>query len=110
MEASRATARLPGLDIEIVRRRAVEDDAEQIAVYLRAAPSFETFGRVLEAANPVAFWAQFAWQPWLAATACALALPRMIATQPGESASCSAPERGVAASGTLHLAPPWAAW
>src|SRR5262249_37496706 len=75
--ATRATARLPGLDIEIVHRRAVEGDAGQISINLTAAPSFEAFGRVLEAANPFAFWAQaaqLAWQPWLGA-ARALALP-----------------------------------
>ena len=104
--ATRATARLPGLDIEIVRRRAVEDDAEQIAIYLRAAPSFEAFGRALEAANPLGFWTQFAWQPWLAAS-WALALPRMLAMQlSGESVWRSAPERGSVGGGTLHLAPP----
>ncbi len=47
---------LPGVDIEIMHRRAVEDDAEQIYIDLRAAPSFEAFGRALEAANPFAFW------------------------------------------------------
>jgi len=81
MDATRATARLPGLDIEIVHRRAVEDGAEQICINLRAVPSFEAFGRALEAANPFAFWAQVAqltWQPWLAA-ARALALPWTLA-------------------------------
>jgi hypothetical protein len=39
MDATRATARLPGLDIEIVHRRPVEDDAEQIYINLRAALS-----------------------------------------------------------------------
>jgi len=65
---TRATARLPGLDIEIMHRRAVEGDAEQISINLRAAPSLESFGRALELANPFAFWAraaQLAWLPWL---------------------------------------------
>ena len=70
-DATRATARLPGLDIEIVHRRAVEDDAEHISINLRAMPSFEAFARVLDGANPFAFWAQaaqLAWQPWISAT------------------------------------------
>jgi hypothetical protein len=48
---TRATAHLPGLDIEIMHRRAVEGHAEQISINLRAVPSFEAFGRALEAAN-----------------------------------------------------------
>src|SRR5262249_44161107 len=74
---TRATARLPGLDIEIMHRRAVEGDAEQISINLKAAPSFEAFGRTLELTNPFAFWAQaaqLAWLPWLE-TARTLASP-----------------------------------
>ena len=69
-DTTRATARLPGLDIEIMHRRAVEGDAEQISINLRAASSFEAFSRTLELANPFAFWAravQLAWLPWLEA-------------------------------------------
>ena len=82
--ATRATAHLPGLDIEVMHRRAAEGDAELISIHLRAAPSFEAFGRALDA-NPFAFWAQaaqLAWQPWIGAafalpwTFGALALPR----------------------------------
>jgi hypothetical protein len=76
-EATWATARLPGLDIEIAHWRAVEGEAERISINLRAAPSFEAFGRMLETANPFAFWVQsveLAWLPWLE-TARALALP-----------------------------------
>src|SRR5215469_9041403 len=68
--ATRAPARLPGLDIEIIHRRAPAGDAEQISINLQAAPSFEAFGRFLETANPFAFWmaaAQLAWSPWLEA-------------------------------------------
>jgi hypothetical protein len=54
-DETRATARLPGLDIEIVHRRSPEGDAEQISINLRAVPSFEAFGRFLETANPFAF-------------------------------------------------------
>jgi hypothetical protein len=97
-DAARATAHLPGLDIEIVRRRAANGDAEQISINLRAAPSFEAFGRALETANPFAFWvqsAQFAWLPWLQ-TARALGLPWTLAQSlpwlTGEGASRSAEE------------------
>ena len=70
-DTTRATARLPGLDIEVIHRRSPGNDAEQISINLRAAPSFEAFGRYLETANPFAFWAkaaQLVWLPWLAAT------------------------------------------
>ena len=96
-DTTRATARLLGLDIEIVHRRAVEPDAEQISINLRAVPSFEVFGRSLEATNPFAFWvqaAQFAWQPWLGA-AWTLALPwtRALPQPRRDGASRSAQER-----------------
>ena len=68
-DTTRATARLPGLEIEIVHRRP-SDRVEQISINLQATPSFEAFGRFLEAANPLAFWlqaVQMAWQPWLEA-------------------------------------------
>ena len=42
---SRATARLPGLDIEIIHRRSLNDEAEQLSINLQAMPSFEAFGR-----------------------------------------------------------------
>jgi len=47
-----------------------DGDAEQLSINLQAVPSFEAFGRFLEAANPFAFWtqaAQMAWLPWLEA-------------------------------------------
>jgi hypothetical protein len=56
IEPTRATARLPGLDIEIVYRRSSSGDAEQISINLQAVPSFEAFGRFVETANPFAFW------------------------------------------------------
>jgi len=102
-DATRATARQPRFDIEIVHRRTVEDDAEQIYIHLRAAMSFEAFGRTLEAANPFVFWAhaaQLAWHPWLLA-ARALALPR----PSGDGALHCEQERG-SARGALHLPPP----
>jgi hypothetical protein len=69
-DATRAVAHLPGLDIEIEHRRSPNADAELISIHLQAMPSFEAFGRYLEAANPFGFWAraaQLAWQPWFAA-------------------------------------------
>lgn len=44
---TRATARLPGLDIEIIHRRSLNDEAEQLSINLQAMPSFEAFGRFL---------------------------------------------------------------
>lgn len=77
---TRATARLPGLEIEIVHRVSPNRDAEQISINLQALPSFEAFGRWLEATNPLSFWmqaAQLFWAPWLGmmdpATNCDLA-------------------------------------
>jgi hypothetical protein len=81
-----ATARVPGLDIEIVHRRAVEGDAEEISINFRAAPSFEAFGRALEVAKHTARLVPVAARPglpWI------LALPR----PSGEGTSRSTPER-----------------
>jgi hypothetical protein len=78
--AVRATARLPGLKIEIVHSRSPAADAERISINLQADPSFETFGRVLQTAGPFVFWAQatqMAWLPWLEA-ASALMFPRSV--------------------------------
>jgi hypothetical protein len=80
-DTTRATASLPGLEIEIVHRRPRGDDGEALSIHLQATPSFEAFGRLLEASNPFAFWAQafqqglqMAWLPWLGASR-ALTLP-----------------------------------
>jgi hypothetical protein len=70
VDATRATAGLPGLDIEIVHRRSPGGNAEQISIILQAVPSFEAFSRFVDSANPFAFWAQatqMAWLPWHAA-------------------------------------------
>ena len=70
-DTTRATASLPGLEIEIVHRRPRGDDHEALSINLQAMPSFEAFGRFLEMANPFVFWAQamqMAWLPWLQAT------------------------------------------
>jgi hypothetical protein len=42
-DTTRATARLPGLEIEIVHRRLPQHDAELISINLQAMPSFEAF-------------------------------------------------------------------
>jgi hypothetical protein len=64
VDATKATAHLPGLEIEIIHRRSPTGDNEQISINLQAVPSFEAFGRFLEAVNPFAFWA-LAWSPWI---------------------------------------------
>src|SRR5262249_43908892 len=64
--ATKATARLPGLDIEVIHRQSTGGDAEQISIHLQAV--LEAFGRVLEQANPFAFWvlaSRLAWLSWL---------------------------------------------
>ena len=73
--ATKASARLPGLNIEIVHRQSPDGTSEQISISLQAVPSFEAFGRFLEAANPFAFWVQagqLAWLPWLEAARVAM--------------------------------------
>lgn len=73
--ATKATARLPGLSIEVVHRQSPDGDSEQISINLQAVPSFEAFGRFLEAANPLAFWVQagqLAWLTWLEAVRAAM--------------------------------------
>ena len=66
-QETRASARLPGLHIDVIHRQSPTGDAEQISINLQAVPSFDAFGRYLETANPFAFWAQAAqlsWLPW----------------------------------------------
>jgi hypothetical protein len=67
-EETKAIGRLPKLDIEINYSRSPAGDAERLSISVQAVPSFEAFGRYLEAANPFLFWmrlAQTAWAPWL---------------------------------------------
>ena len=69
-DATRAIARLPGLDIEIVHRRLPSADSEQLLITLQATLSFEAFGQFLRLANPLTFWAEaarLAYAPWLEA-------------------------------------------
>ncbi|MCA6116540.1 hypothetical protein J6524_16780 [Bradyrhizobium sp. WSM 1738] len=68
IDTTRASARLAGLDIDIIRRQSPNGDWEQISINLRATPSFEAFGSSFEAANPFTFWVQatrLMWMPWL---------------------------------------------
>jgi hypothetical protein len=70
IDETKATARLPGLDIEILRRRSPKGDADLLSVKLQATPSFAAFGEYLESANPWTLWlrlAELAWRPWLGA-------------------------------------------
>ena len=76
-DTTRATASLPGLEIDIVHRKPRDAEVEAFSINLQAVPSFEAFGHFLETANPFAFWAQalqMAWLPWLEASR-ALTLP-----------------------------------
>ena len=62
----RATAGLPGLDIEIVHRRSSNRDREEIYLNL-AAPCFEPYSGFLPSANPFLFWAEVTKLLWLEA-------------------------------------------
>ena len=84
MDETRAIARLPHLDVEIWHRRLPEEQAEQLAISLRATPSFADFAKILErqapwpwlALQPWLVWGQLAqavWQPWLAVLSAATA-------------------------------------
>jgi hypothetical protein len=67
-DETRATARLPNLDIEFLHRRPWEGNEEQLVVMLRAVPSFEAVGRWLEVSNPLLVWTRMleaAWSPWV---------------------------------------------
>jgi hypothetical protein len=68
IDATRASARLPGLDVDIIHRQSLNGDWEQISINLRAGPSFEALGSLFEAADPFTFWVQatrLMWMPWL---------------------------------------------
>lgn len=74
MDETKATARLPGLDIELKRRVDAQEGAEYVSVTLRATPSLDAFAGALQPmALPLALWqswfamAQAFWQPFLPA-------------------------------------------
>lgn len=65
---TRAVARLPNLDIEILHRRPWQGEAEMLSITLRATPSFDAFGHFLEMTSPLVFWTrafETLWAPWL---------------------------------------------
>jgi hypothetical protein len=67
-DETRILGRLPNVDIQIVHRAARDGEDECLTVTMRAVPSFEAVGRMLEAANPMLFWTQMmraAWSPWM---------------------------------------------
>jgi len=43
-DATKASARLPGLDIDIIHRQSPGGDWEQMSINLRATPSFDALG------------------------------------------------------------------
>jgi hypothetical protein len=95
VDTTKASAHLPGLDIDIIHRRSPDGEAEQITINLQAVPSFEAFGRFLETANPFAFWAEaarLAWSPWLLAARAAM-LPLSLASPLTEARSDSGSEQ-----------------
>jgi hypothetical protein len=68
IDVTKASACLPGLDINIMHQQSPNGDWEQISINLRATPSFEALGRIFEAADPFTFWvhaARLMWMPWL---------------------------------------------
>ncbi len=96
---TRATGRLPGVDIEVLHRPAAQGRGEQISIQLTASSSFETFSRAMQTADPFTFWAetlQLAWMPWVEAMR-TLSTPWMqfsrdTALTPSRSGSRSQPE------------------
>ena len=92
IDATRASIRLPGLDVDIIHRQSPNGDWEQMSIDLRATPSFDALGSLFEAANPFAFWVhatRFVWTPWLL-TAQTMMLP---AGQPRTLPSAVHPEQ-----------------
>jgi hypothetical protein len=78
IEATKASARLPGLDIDVIHRQSPSGEWEQMSINIRATPSFEALGRSFEAADPFTLWVQAArlmWMPWLL-TAQTMMLPQ----------------------------------
>jgi len=83
MTETRATAHLPTLDIEFVRRELPDEGAEQIAVRVTARPAFEAFGAALRQALPammVMNSALFWFDVWRQATELWLRIPAVPAT------------------------------
>ncbi len=73
MTETRAVAKLPHVDIEILHREAPEEGAEYLSITLRGTPDLATAGRMLDPfrllaattpLNPFQLWLQLA-RPWL---------------------------------------------
>jgi hypothetical protein len=95
VETTTATARLPGLNIEIVHNRSQDGASEQVSITLQAVPSFEAFGRSLNAANPFAFWTEamrLAWLPWLEAARVMMLPPSLAAPKADSKAVSRSPD------------------
>ena len=85
IDSTRATAHLPGLDIEIVHYHAPDGLTEQVSINLTATPSFEAFARSIDAWNPFAFWPEamrLAWFPWVEATRTMMRTPGLLPSLP----------------------------
>ena len=85
IDSTRATAHLPGLDIEIVHYHAPDGLTEQVSINLTSTPSFEAFARSIDAWNPFAFWTEamrFAWFPWVEATRAMMRAPGPLPSLP----------------------------
>jgi hypothetical protein len=68
MDSTKASARLPGVDIDIVYQRSPNGEWEQLSINLRATPSFEALGSLSQVVDPFSFWlraARLMWMPWL---------------------------------------------
>ena len=67
-EETKAVARLPNLDVEILHRRPWQGNEELLTITLRATPSFDAVFDFARTANPMLFWMramETAWAPWL---------------------------------------------
>ena len=96
-----ATARLPGLDIEIMHRRALEGHAEQISINLTGSAVVRGLRSCARKANPFAFWAQaaqLAWLPWLETLALARELTPSLPPPSADTTSRSAQGAGTRTS------------
>ncbi|MFB9266004.1 hypothetical protein ACFFWD_23090 [Bradyrhizobium erythrophlei] len=68
IDVTKASARLPGLDIDITHQQSPGGEWEQVSINVRATPSFEALGRSFEAVDPFLLWVQavrLMWMPWL---------------------------------------------
>ena len=65
IDATKASAHLVGLDIEIIHRQSANGDWEQTSIKLGETPSFETLGDFFEVADPFTRWARAAQLMWM---------------------------------------------